>query len=217
MIRLLTTAVLVLVSTGLFAITPEELARLSEKGAADKRRVDQQLDLDDLHYKLRIDAVEQADTKPDIADNKQNSPKKNPVHNEAVKGNDDVDGKTAAGQKRRSTKYSSHQQRNDQPPLAHPQNQRNARRQAERYPGQSPQMTPSTTSANVSAQYMTHSDAVERDDKQYFGIRRGTWIKAELRRDINNAEPGDGSTCHRKYMGRNIRCLLIHSCLRTKD
>ena len=191
MIRLLTTAALVLVSTSLLAITPEELARLSEKGAADKRRVDQQLDLDDLHYKLRIDAVEQADTKPDIADNKQVSPKENTNHNESLKRNDDVDGKTAADQKRRSSKYSSHQQRKDQPQQAHPQNQRNARRQAERYPGQSPQMTPSTTSANVSAQYTTYSDAVEPDNKKYFGIRRGTWIKAELRRDINNAEPGD--------------------------
>jgi type IV secretory pathway VirB10-like protein len=191
MIRLLTTAALVLVSTSLLAITPEELARLSEKGAADKRKVDQQLNLDDLHYKLRIDAVEPADTKSDIADKKHDSSKENTVYKESLKGNDDVDGKTAAGQKRRSTKYSSHQQRNDQPPLAHPQNQRNARRQAERYSGQSAHKTPSTTSANVSAQYTTHTDAVEPDDKQYFGIRRGTWIKAELRRDINNAEPGD--------------------------
>jgi len=38
---------------------------------------------------------------------------------------------------------------------------------------------------------VTYSDAVEPDNKKYFGIRRGTWIKAELRRDINNAEPGD--------------------------
>jgi len=43
----------------------------------------------------------------------------------------------------------------------------------------------------VQSKYVTYSDAVEPDNKQYFGIRRGTWIKAELRRDINNAEPGD--------------------------
>ena len=111
MVRLLTTAALVLVSTSLLAITPEELARLSEKGAADKRRVDQQLNLDDLHYKLRIDAVEPADTKSDIADKKHDSSKENAVYKESLKRNDDVDGKTAADQNRRSSKYSSHQQR----------------------------------------------------------------------------------------------------------
>ena len=45
MLKYLTIIALVLISTSLFAITPEELARLSEKGAADKRKVDQQLNL----------------------------------------------------------------------------------------------------------------------------------------------------------------------------
>ena len=58
MFRLLMMTVLVFISASLYAITPEELARLSERGAADKRKVDQQLNLDDLHYMLRIDATE---------------------------------------------------------------------------------------------------------------------------------------------------------------
>lgn len=33
--------------------------------------------------------------------------------------------------------------------------------------------------------------SIEPDTKRHYGIRRGTWIKAELRRNINNAEPGD--------------------------
>ena len=65
--RTLTIILLVFISTSLFAITPEELARLSEKGAADKRKVDQQLNLDDLHYQLRIDRVEQPTTRSDAA------------------------------------------------------------------------------------------------------------------------------------------------------
>ena len=192
MIRLLTTAALVLVSTSLLAITPEELARLSEKGAADKRKVDQQLDLDDLHYKLRIDAVEPADTKPDIADNKQDLLKQKTAQQESLKGNDVVDGRTAADQKRQSTKYSSNQNRVEHTRQIHPQNQRNEQRHAERYSYQAPpQSAASNTTAIVTSKYVTYSDAVEPDNKQYFGIRRGTWIKAELRRDINNAEPGD--------------------------
>lgn len=179
MIRTLMIISLVLISTSLFAITPEELARLSEKGAADKRRVDQQLNLDDLHYKLRIDAVEQSNAISNTA------------HNQPVKENTPADGKTKIKPIKQSTKYSNKQQR-DQSRQEHPQNQRNAQRQVERYSYQSPpQNTPSYTTAKVPAKYVTYSDAVEPDNKKYYGIRRGTWIKAELRRDINNAEPGD--------------------------
>ncbi len=179
MIRTLMIISLVLVSTSLFAITPEELARLSEKGAADKRRVDQQLNLDDLHYKLRIDAVEQSNAISNTA------------HNQPVKENTPVDGKTKIKPIRQSTKYSNKQQR-EQSRQEHPQNQRNAQRQVERYSYQSPpQNTPSNMTVKVPAKYVTYSDAVEPDNKKYYGIRRGTWIKAELRRDINNAEPGD--------------------------
>ncbi len=177
MVRFLMMAALVLISTSLLAITPEELARLSEKGAADKRKVDQQLNLDDLHYKLRIDAVEQPSA---IFNTDRNQPEKE---------NTLVDGKTKPIQQ--STKYSNKQQR-DRPRQEHPQNQRNAQRQVERYSYQSPpQNTPEFTTAKVPNKYVTYSDAVEPDNKKYFGIRRGTWIKAELRRDINNAEPGD--------------------------
>ena len=42
------------------------LARLSEKGASDKRKVDQQLNLDDLHYKLRIDTTDNSGTTSDV-------------------------------------------------------------------------------------------------------------------------------------------------------
>jgi len=192
MVRLLIIAVLVLVSTSLFAITPEELARLSEKGAADKRKVDQQLNLDDLHYKLRIDAVDQPATKSKYTADKKDASKLDAAHGLQGKGNIVVTGKTEVRQNRQSTKYSSNQKREERPQQDHPQNQRNAQRQAEHYPYQpAPQNTPSYSTAKVPSKYVTYSDAVEPDNKQYFGIRRGTWIKAELRRDINNAEPGD--------------------------
>ncbi len=179
MFRLFMMAALVLISTSLLAITPEELARLSEKGAADKRKVDQQLNLKDLHYKIRIDAVDQSNT---IS---------NTVHNQQMKENTLVDEKTKVKPSQQSTKYSSKQQR-DRQRQEHPQNQRNAQRHADNYSSSSPrQATASSTSEKVSAKYVTYSDAVEPDNKKYFGIRRGTWIKAELRRDINNAEPGD--------------------------
>lgn len=179
MFRLFMMAALVLISTSLLAITPEELARLSEKGAADKRKVDQQLNLKDLHYKIRIDAVDQSNTISNTA------------HNQQTKENTLVDEKTKVKPSQQSTKYSSKQQR-DRQRQEHPQNQRNAQRHADNYSSSSPrQATASSTSEKVSAKYVTYSDAVEPDNKKYFGIRRGTWIKAELRRDINNAEPGD--------------------------
>ena len=190
--RTLTIILLVLISTSLFAITPEELARLSEKGAADKRKVDQQLNLDDLHYKLRIDVVEQTTTRSDVAVDINDSSKIKTVHKQSIIEDDFVDGKIEIKQKRQSTKYSSNQKREDRPQQDHPQNQRNAQRQADRYSYQSPSQNTSTTAtAKVSGKYVTYTDAVEPDNKKYFGIRRGTWIKAELRRDINNAEPGD--------------------------
>lgn len=179
MVRSLMMTVLVLISTSLFAITPEELARLSEKGAADKRKVDQQLNLDDLHYKLRIEVAEQPN---------ENS---NAARNQPEKENTLIDGEANVKPKQQSTKYSSKQQ-SDRPRQDHPQNQRNAQRKSDSYSYQPPQQSaPSYTTAKVPAKYVTYSDAVEPDNKKYFGIRRGTWIKAELRRDINNAEPGD--------------------------
>jgi len=190
--RTVTIILLALISTSLFAITPEELARLSEKGAADKRKVDQQLNLDDLHYKLRIDVVDQYSTRSDIADDKNDSSKINTVHKKSIEENDFAGEETEARRRRQSTKYSSNKTRNDRPRQDHPQNQRNAQRQADRYSYQTPQQnTSSYTTAKVPSKYVTYSDAVEPDNKKYFGIRRGTWIKAELRRDINNAEPGD--------------------------
>ena len=192
MFRLLTIIALVLISTSLFAITPEELARLSEKGAADKRKVDQQLNLDDLHYQLRIDAVEQATTIPEINKHKNDLSKANASHKQSGKENNPVAGKTQVKSKRQSTKYSSKQKQEERLRQTHPQNQRNAQRQADRYSHQMPpQNTASYTATKTHNKYVTYSDAVEPDNKKYFGIRRGTWIKADLRRDINNAEPGD--------------------------
>ena len=192
MYRILMITALVFISTSLFAITPEELARLSEKGASDKRKVDQQLNLDDLHYKLRIDDIEQPVTTTGITVDVSDTSKINTMNNLSVKENDFVDGKVVVQQKRQSTKYSGSQIREDSPRQGHPQNQRNAQRHTERNSYQSPQQnTSSYTTAKVPIKYVTHSDAVEPDNKKYFGIRRGTWIKAELRRDINNAEPGD--------------------------
>ena len=192
MLKYLTIIALVLISTSLFAITPEELARLSEKGAADKRKVDQQLNLDDLHYKLRIDAIVQGTSKSDVAVDINNPLKLNNVYSKSKKENNFVDGKIEIKQKQQSTKYSNNQKREKRQRQDHPQNERNAQRQTERYSYQTPpKNTSSHTTAKVSNRYVTHSDAVETDNKKYFGIRRGTWIKAELRRDINNAEPGD--------------------------
>ena len=187
---------LVLISTRILAITPEELARLSEKGASDKRKVDQQLNLDDLHYKLRVDAKEQVTTLSDKRDDqpidKSDSSKTGTNNKQSIEGNNPVDGEIEVIQKRRATKYSSGQKQEVRIQQEHPQNLRNNQRNTERYPYQSPaQKSPSYTTAKVTGKYVTYSDAVEPDNKKYFGIRRGTWIKAELRRDINNAEPGD--------------------------
>ncbi|PCH58892.1 MAG: hypothetical protein COC14_00235 [Burkholderiaceae bacterium] len=192
MVRILMTIALVLFSMSSLAITPEELARLSEKGAADKRRVDQQLNLDDLHYKLRIDAKEQPATMSAVSVNKNVSPNINLANNPSIIENDFASEKTALRQKRQSSKYSGNRIRKNITRQDHPQNRRNSERQAERYSYQTPQQnTSSYTTAKVPSNYVTYSDAVEPDNKKYFGIRRGTWIKAELRRDINNAEPGD--------------------------
>ena len=113
---------LVLISTSLFAITPEELARLSEKGAADKRKVDQQLNLDDLHYQLRIDAVEQATTVPEINKHKNDLLKANAAHNQSEKEKDLVAGKIQVKPKRQSTKYSSKREQDERLRQTHPQN-----------------------------------------------------------------------------------------------
>jgi len=113
--RTLIIILLVMISTHIFtvsqvfAITPEELARLSEKGAADKRKVDQQLNLDDLHYQLRIDVVEQPTTRSDVYVDKNDSSKIKTVHKQSIKENDFVGGETEVRQKRHSTKYSSNQ------------------------------------------------------------------------------------------------------------
>ena len=59
--RLRTFLVIVLVALPLTtgAITPEELARLSEKGAADKRRAAKELDLEDLRYPVQLPQPQQ--------------------------------------------------------------------------------------------------------------------------------------------------------------
>jgi len=192
MMRTLMIISLVLVSTRLFAITPEELARLSEKGAADKRKVDQQLNLDDLHYQLRIDAVEKSARKSDSAVDEGDSSKAVTTHDSPIKENGFVDKKKQVRKKQQAAKYSSNPEREGRERQEHPQNQRNAIRQSKSYSYREPSKNAvSNTTANVANKYVTYSDAVEPDNKKYFGIRRGTWIKAELRRDINNAEPGD--------------------------
>ncbi len=190
--RFLMITSLVFISTRLFAITPEELARLSEKGASDKRKVDQQLNLDDLHYKLHIDATDNPVARSVVEADGIDSSKINATNNQSVKENNVVAEKKALRKKQQSTKYSNNQMTEDRPRQDHPQNQRNAVRQADRYTYQKPQQnTSSYTTAKIPSKYVTYSDAVEPDNKKYFGIRRGSWIKAELRRDINNAEPGD--------------------------
>jgi len=192
MIRTLMIILLVLISPRLFAITPEELARLSDKGAADKRKVDQQLNLDDLHYQLRIDAVEKSAKRSEMAVEKNDSLKSVTTQKSPIKEKGFVDEKKQVRQKRQAAKYSSNPEREARKRQEHPQNQRNAMRQPKSYSYREPSNSAvSKTTAKVADKYVTYSDAVEPDNKKYFGIRRGTWIKAELRRDINNAEPGD--------------------------
>lgn len=177
------TVVLLLISSRLFAITPEELARLSEKGAADKRKVEQQLNLDDLHYQLNTDVIHPAEVSNQTVQLKD---KESKSINVVVHSDEDT---SDVKQKAQSTKYSKPATRSQQ---EHPQNQRTAQRQAEQYSYQtSPQSTASNRTTRSPDNYVTYSDAVEPDNKKYFTIRRGTWIKAELRRDVNNAEPGD--------------------------
>jgi len=182
--------VLALMSTSLWAITPEELARLSEKGASDKRKVDRQLNLNDLHYKLRVNEVESSGDVQAINKDKTSPSSLRLVHKQEVK--EAIVSAEADQKKQQSIKYSNNKKQVGYPQPNHPQNFRNARRKEERSSHSGSQQNPSTyTTANVSSQYETYSDAVEPDKKKFFGIRRGTWIKAELRRDINNAEPGD--------------------------
>ena len=160
------------ISTNTLAITPEELARLSEKGAAEKRLVDRQLKLNDLHYRIEPDAVEK------------------PVTKTANHNNETT---------QREITTSQHAQPHAQPPQAykyiqqhqeHPQNVRNAQRPDMMTQQHSP--TTNMVSSNKPASRNTiYTDAVEPDEKHHYGILRGTWIKAELRRNINNAEPGD--------------------------
>ena len=183
---------LLLISSRLFAITPDELVRMSEKGAADRRKVNQQLKLDDLHYKLRMDLLEQSGSIADVTGKSSASSKVESINKQSIKESVFVDGKIETRQQRQATKYSRNQKLEQRPRQNHPQNLRNAQRQAEYYSNPPPiQNAASYTTAKGPSNYVTYSDAVEPDNEKYFGIRRGTWIKAELRRDINNAEPGD--------------------------
>lgn len=162
-------------SANALAITPEELARLSEKGAVEKRQVDRQLKLNDLHYQLETDALE--DNESTSANNKAAI-----THNENATVNQQT---TPSAEPPRSDKYTQRQPRQD-----HPQNVRNASRQDAVYQQQQPAVA-TVSSRNPSSRNTVYSDAVEPDEKRHYGILRGTWIKAELRRNINNAEPGD--------------------------
>lgn len=163
-----------LLSANSLAITPEELARLSEKGAVEKRQVDRQLNLKDLHYQLEADALE--DNESTAANNKVAT-----THNETATVKQQT---TPPAELPHSDKYTQRQPRQD-----HPQNVRNASRQDAVYQQQPAVAT--VSSRNPSSRNTVYSDAVEPDEKRHYGILRGTWIKAELRRNINNAEPGD--------------------------
>lgn len=193
-----------LLSTLTLAITPEELARLSEKGAAEKRQVDRQLNLNDLRYQLKVDELER---------NKVTATSDNSINDEAVPGGtNSVKGKSShaadntqqdtithkdennstenwsrapSGEVPQSNKYSTKRSRQE-----HPQNVRNARRSEAIYQQQRPATT-TVSSLKPSSRDTVFTDAVEPDTKRHYGIRRGTWIKGELRRNINNAEPGD--------------------------
>ena len=173
-----------LLSTPPLAITPEELARLSEKGAADKREVERQLNLNDLRYDVNVDAHNRH---PSTA--KKMSNMATPANNNTslqtgasatgIESTQPMLGKTPL-----STKYT--------PRAPHPQNVRNARRQENLYqPQRSASLSASSPNTKKLSRDTIYSDAVVPDTKRYYGIRRGTWIKAELRRNINNAEPGD--------------------------
>ncbi len=193
-----------LLSSNAQAITPEELARLSEKGATEKRQVDRQLNLNDLHYQIKADELER---------NKTEAAKQGTANNLTVPGNvqNKIDNRGSAtvnsengmnthqdnenSSNNQSKSYSeeptqSNKYTKTQPRQEHPQNVRNARRQEEINQQQRLATTPATN-MNTSNRLTVFSDAVEPDKNRHYGIRRGTWIKAELRRNINNAEPGD--------------------------
>lgn len=191
------------------AITPEELARLSDKGAADKRKVEQQLNLDDLRYQIQLKAAEQLKVKnasrkypaPAVAgDDALMLPIKESKNNVVVK-----QAETASYKKSPSSKYSRSSEQDgtvnpQRQRREHPQNLRNNQRQvSQKYTRSAPAQQQTSTSGEqttsnahtATKKTVAYSDAVLPDNKRYFGIRRGTWIKAELRRDVNNAEPGD--------------------------
>jgi hypothetical protein len=175
-------------SANALAITPEELARLSEKGAAEKRQVDRQLKLNDLHYQLEADALENTGSSgsntnnhasTNVVSTEQNTG--STTHNENATVNQHT---TLPAEPPHANKYTQKQHRQD-----HPQNVRNAHRQDAVY--QQKPAVATVSSLNPSSRNTVYSDAVEPDEKRHYGILRGTWIKAELRRNINNAEPGD--------------------------
>jgi type IV secretory pathway VirB10-like protein len=181
-------------SMSALAITPEELSRLSGKGAADKRQVDQQLNLNDLRYEVNIDTRHRSQSSP----SKEDIDTKSATTNSAQGKGDPVtlmkDSQAVLGETPQSNKYTKKVSRQE-----HPQNVRNTRRGDARYQQQRSADVPATNLTSASRRTV-FSDAVEPDTKRYYGIRRGTWIKAELRRNINNAEPGDVEL----YVSQNV-------------
>lgn len=191
--RLIIIVCSLLLSTESQAITPEELARLSEKGAAEKRQVDRQLNLNDLRYQLNIGELERSkeEGSKDGNTNKQGNPLN--AKGEGQNNNDNRGDATVNSNRNRalsSDRPQSNKYTKKRPRQEHPQNERNARRSDAIYQQQGAEPT-TISRLNPSSRETVFSDAVELDTKRYYGIRRGTWIKAELRRNINNAEPGD--------------------------
>ena len=163
---------LMLLGSSAVAITPEELARLSEKGAAEKRMLDSQLKLKDLHYDVKREQADKAAASP--------------AADKPDKGNR---GSATVKQKPKTV--------NTQHSPSLPQARKYTSRASLSQSQTTDQSSRSTHASAPSRRLATaptqtiYTDAVTPDNSRYYGIRRGAWLRAELRRNINNAEPGD--------------------------
>lgn len=170
-------------SSSTLAITPEELFRLSEKGAAEKRLVDKQLNLSDLHYQITADEADDTIIKQAPETIKKHATENRSSATVKIKDTTVSKSTTQSMPTPKSHKYTNNRRE-------HPQNIRNARR-SDAYNPKSASVSTALPDINATTRRTIFSDAVESDTKRRYGIRRGTWIRAEIRRNINNAEPGD--------------------------
>lgn len=168
------------------AITPDELRLLSGKGATEKRRVDQQLNLKDLRYELQtqkkatiMETGKQVSTESETAGAGQGNDKKDILKVQSVSDQQ----RTSANSPPQSEKYQ--QSRVEQ---EHPQDIR-TRERRERFEEEKQRTERSPQKKSGKTPHFV--DAVMPSNKRYYGIRRGAWLNGEILRDVNSSEPGD--------------------------